>query len=84
MKTKYHTIDVTQPVQGRVVMTNQYWLCKDGDPKQAIFFDETAQCNGHELIVKRALEYTIKKSGWNVEVVFFEVAYRPQPKQYQY
>jgi hypothetical protein len=82
MKNKYHTIDVTQPIQGRVVMTDQYWLCKDGDPTQAIFFGESAQCNRNKEIVERMLQYTRDRSDWDVEVVFFEVAYRPQPKKY--
>jgi hypothetical protein len=82
MKNKYHTIDVTQPIQGRVVMTDQYWLCKDGDPTQAIFFGESAQCNKNELILKNFLQYTRDRSDWNVEIVFLEVAYKPQLKEY--
>ena len=82
MKSKYHTIDITLPIQGRVVITNQYWFCKDGDPKQAMFYGNSPQCNRNKGILERLLQYTIDNSGWNVEIVFFEIAYRPQSKQY--
>ncbi len=82
MKDKYHTIDVTLPIGGRVVMTNLYWLCKDGDPTQAIFFNESPQCNNSKEIVEKYLQYTTIRSGWDVEIVFLETAYRPQPKQF--
>lgn len=82
MKNKYHTIDVVTPFEGAIVVLNTYWLCKDGDPKQAIFFGTTAQCNKSEAIVDKYLQYTRDKSGWNVEIVFLEIAYRLQPKEY--
>ena len=78
MQKGYHAIDVTNPDQGRVVMKNMHWLCKDGDPKQAIFFNSSAQCNRHIQIPERLMEYTKKKTGWNIEIVFLETSYRPQ------
>lgn len=80
MKKGYHTLDVTTPKDGLVVMREKHWLCVDGDPKMAIFFNGTAQCNGHIEIPERMLEYTIKKTGRNVSIVFLDVAYRPNPE----
>lgn len=80
MKDNYHTVDVTLPIGGRVVMTNLYWLCKDSDPTQALFFGESPQCSQYKEIVERYLQYTRDRSDWNVEIVFLETAYRPQSK----
>jgi len=82
MQKRYHVLDVTQPVQGRVVMVDMYWLCKDGDAKQAILFNDIAQCNKHIQIPERMLEYTKEKTGWNIEIVFLKVSYRPQTDTY--
>lgn len=77
MKWEYRTVDITKPVEGRVINLNRYWLCKDDDPKQAIFYGTSAQCNKYESIVERLIEYTEDKSGWKVGIVFVEIAYRP-------
>lgn len=76
--SKYSTIDVSKPTPGRVVMKDKYWLCKDGDPTQAIFYGQTAQCNQYKQIPDRMKEYTEKQTGWKVGVVFMEFSYRPQ------
>lgn len=78
MEKGYRTVDVSNPIEGRVVMKAMHWLCKDGDPKQAIFFNGTAQCNKHIQIPERVLEYTKAKTGWDIEIVFLETSYRPQ------
>lgn len=78
-KTKgYKTVDVATPTEGRVLVRDMYWLCKDGDPKQAIFYNETAQGDKHKSIPERMLEYTSEKTGWGIEIVFLESGYRPQ------
>lgn len=78
-KTKgYKTIDVETPREGRVLICNMYWLCKDGDPKQAIFYNGTAQGNKHKSIPERMVNFTEEKTGWNIEIVFIENGYRPQ------
>lgn len=78
-KTKgYKTVDVATPLSGRLLMTDCYWLCRDGDPKQAIFFNDTAQCNKHKSIPERMIEFTERRTGWSVGVVFVPFAYRPQ------
>jgi len=78
MKKGYYTEDVESPLSGRVVMKNVYWLCKNGDPKQAIFFNGAPQCNKYQQIPERMLDYTKTKTGWSIGIVFFETAYRPQ------
>lgn len=78
MKKGYHTEDVQTPFSGRVVMKSVYWLCKDGDPCQAIFLNDTAQCNKHKEIPERMLQYTKDKTGWDIEIIFFDTAFRPK------
>lgn len=82
-KGKYKTVDVSKPLNGRVVVMNRHWLCVDGDPSKAVIYDETPQCNAHQSIVDRMLRYTKERTGWNVEAVFIEVAYRPQITHWQ-
>lgn len=72
----YYTEDVTLCNEGRTVALNRYWLCKDGDPRQAVFYRNTAQCNRVKEIPERLKAYTEKATGWNLEVVLIEVAYR--------
>ena len=72
----YNTQDVTTPSDGKVVIANKFWLCRDGDPKKAIFFGETPQCNSHQEIPYRMLDYTESKTGWDVEIVHIDLAYR--------
>lgn len=79
----YNTVDVETPINGRVFIMDTYWLCKDGDPKQAIFFKQTTQCNKHLSIPERMLKHTKEKTGWDIEVVFMPVAYRPQIVHWQ-
>ena len=78
MRKGYYTDDVKTPFSGRVVMKEVYWLCKDSDPCQAIFFNETAQCNKNKQIPERMLDYTKQKTGWNIGIVFLETAFRPK------
>lgn len=78
MQKGYNLVNVFDPIGGRVVMKDMHWLCKDGDPRQAIFFNSTAQCNKHVQIPERMLDYTKDQTGWNIEIVFLETSYRPQ------
>lgn len=72
----YNTQDITKPQNSKVVSKDRFWLCKDGDAKQAVFFKGTAQCNTNESITKRFKDYTSKNTGWNLEIVFIPIAYR--------
>jgi hypothetical protein len=73
----YYTEDILTLKEGKVVKLNRYWLCKDGDPKQAIYYNGTPQCNSNIKIPERLLKYTISNTGWNVGIVFVECAYTP-------
>lgn len=77
MSDKYKTIDVTEVKNGRTVMVGKYWLCRDGDPQKAIFFNSTAQCNEHKQISERLKKYTEEKTGWKIGIVFLDIAYNP-------
>lgn len=75
--TKYKTVDVSIIKAGRVVVLDTYWLCKNGNPSEAVYYGESAQCNAHKSIADRFVNMTSEKTGWNLEVVFIPVAYRP-------
>lgn len=48
--------DVTKPFEGARVYMNRYWVCMDGDPTQAAFFDEHyPQCNTNAGIINSSL-----------------------------
>jgi hypothetical protein len=79
---KFTTHDINEIKTGRVVICNAYWLCKDGDTKQAIFYGSTAQCNKNRSIPDRLKAHTEKKTGWKVEVVYVEIAFRPPQPQW--
>jgi len=72
----YSTQDVTEIKDGKTVALNRYWLCKDGDPTKAIFFDGVAQCNRNKRIPNRMKAFIKERTGWDVDVVFLEIAYR--------
>lgn len=78
---KYKTIDVTTPLEGRVVYKGRWWLCKDGDPTQAVFYQHSPQCNNNELIPRSLLAYTQEKSGWEVQAIFIPVAFVPTARE---
>lgn len=78
MKNKqYRAIDVTKIATGKIVVLDRYWLCKDGDPSKAIFYNSTPQCNASKSLPDRLLEYTEKETGWDVSVVFIKIGYKP-------
>jgi len=73
--SKYTTQDVKTPNNGDKVRLNYYWLCKDGDLGQAIFFETMPQANLHRQICERLKDYTAERTGWEVEIVFAHIAY---------
>lgn len=76
-KIKYHTKDVTIPVDGFILKKGKYWLCEDGDPTRALFVWKTAQCNSDRRISEWALKNTYKAHN-NIQIVCIEFAYVPQ------
>lgn len=72
----YTTADVTSPQEGYTVVLDSYWLCQDGDPQKAVFFQNLPVRNKDRKIPERLLPHTEKATGWDLEVVHLEVAYR--------
>lgn len=68
-------LDITTPVDGKRVITDSYWCCVAGDPKRALFYDYSPQCNKVESIVESNKERLFK--GEDVQVVFVAIAYAP-------
>lgn len=76
MKTKFNFKDVVTPKAGLVVYTDSYWMCESGNPKKALFYGDSPQCNKNKTICENSSDNKIyKKMG--VEVVFIPVAYVP-------
>lgn len=75
-RVNYRTEDVTIPIDGYVLKKDKYWLCEDGDPKKALFFWKTAQCNGDKRILEWSLKHSYKAHD-NLQIVFIEFAYTP-------
>lgn len=72
----YTIKDVTEPKTGYTVKADCYWLCEDGDPKKALFHNQTAQCNKD----KRITDWVYKgayKSDASLQVIFIPIAYIP-------
>lgn len=76
-KVKYHTVDVTNPTSYSTVYKEHYWLCEDGDPTRALFFNQTAQCNRDMRICNWIVNGAYKAHD-NIQIVFMELAYVPQ------
>lgn len=77
LTNNFSTIDVTKPISGRVI-TDSYWLCKDGDPKQAVFYKEKyPQYNRQKEIIDRGVDLVEKEANCTIKVVFIKVAYSP-------
>lgn len=76
-KVKYHTKDVTKPIDGLVIKKDCFWLCEDGDPERALFFWKTPQCNKDKRVAEWSLNNTYKAHD-NIQIVFIELAYVPK------
>lgn len=70
-------IDITTPVDGRRVIADSYWCCVDGDPKRALFYGDSPQCNKNARIVESNAGRLFKPDE-NVKIVFVNVAYALQ------
>lgn len=74
MKSVYNTKDITTPKSGLEVYKDKFWLCEGGDPKKALFYGASPQCNSDKRIQERALAL----SPVNTQIVFMETAFVPQ------
>ncbi len=79
MKKNYNYKDVTEPKSGWVVLRDHYWICKDGDPTHALFFNNIPQCNLNEKIVngKCGINRKDLNDVSNLSVVYIDIAYVP-------
>lgn len=77
LNKKFSTKDVTEPKSGLVCYTESWWICLDGDPKKALFYGSSPQCNKDKRIGEHLLKGDLYK-GMNVSIVFIDVAYVPQ------
>lgn len=73
----FNTKDVTEPESGLVCYTKSWWTCVDGDPKKALFYGDSPQCNKDKRICEHLLKGDLYK-GMSVSIVFINVAYVPQ------
>lgn len=76
--SRYNLRDIVTPKSGLVVYTNAYWWCKNGDPKQALFFNDSPQCNQNKRILEWSGGRDLYKGVEGLEIVHVPVAYVPQ------
>lgn len=77
MQLVYNTKDVTTAKAGLEVYKDSYWLCEDGDPKKALFWGKSPQCNRNKGIVERGLN-NLPDVPIGAQIVFVETAFVPQ------
>jgi hypothetical protein len=77
MEKKFTTRDIVTPKPGLMVYGPSYWLCEDGDPKKALFYGTSAQCNKDRRIPEMMLK-GMRKDRTDLQIVFVETAYVPQ------
>jgi hypothetical protein len=76
-KSAFNTKDIKTPQSGLVVLRDAYWLCEDGDPKRALFFGDSPQCNKDKRITEYLLNTAQYKYKGNLLVTFVELAFVP-------
>ena len=77
----YYTRDVTEAKNGDVAYVGYWWLCREGDPKQAIFYHTGApQCNQTREIVDGEIGLgRIQADAYpDAQVVFIPTAFVPR------
>lgn len=76
-KSKLNFIDVATPKMGRVVYTNTYWICKNGDLETALFYGDSPQCNTNKSIVQNFADRKLWGDDCDLQIVFAPVSYVP-------
>lgn len=76
MKDMFNFKDIETPKSGLQVYTNSWWLCENGDPKRALFFNDSPQCNSQKKICEWSFKHKMYQDK-NLEVVFVPVAFVP-------
>lgn len=83
MDNNFYTIDVTVPIDQCVVYKDYYWFCKNGDPKQALMYFKSPQCNKNKKVQDVLGEkYDVFKQviAEGFTVTFIALAYVPRDK----
>lgn len=70
--------DVVTPKPGLMVNGPCYWLCEDGDPKKALFYGDSPQCNSDKRIPESMLKSRIYEGVRNLQIVFIQTSYVPR------
>lgn len=73
---KFNFKDIETPKNGLQVYTDSYWLCENGDPKRALFYGDSPQCNSNKLICTHTFQHKMYQN-MNLEIVFISVAFVP-------
>lgn len=69
-------VDIITPKPGLVVGGPSYWMCKNGDPKQALFFGKSAQRNTNKSVVEHLLKSNpIYAKLEGIEIVYVEMSF---------
>lgn len=71
----FHFKDVTKPIPGMVVFGPAYWLCKNGDPTQALFWREFPQCNSNAEVTQRYLSEPMYQNIGGLVPTFIEMSF---------
>lgn len=71
--------DITLPFEGATVMIDKWWLCKNGDPRMAAFYEKFyPQCHRDSFVVKDGNGFPESE---NLRHVFVRVAYCPRRQE---
>lgn len=72
---KYDFRDVTEPKNGYILCKDHYWLCENGDEKQALFILDAPFCNTDINVMEWGMLNYIKCGIENVKPVLIPIAY---------
>lgn len=76
--SQYNFKNIVEPKSGLIVYRDAYWLCKDGDETQALFYGNSPQANKNRKILEWSLSKDMYKNIEGLEIVHVEIAFIPQ------
>lgn len=74
----FNTKDVTEPKDGLVVYKDAHWLCVNGDPKRALFYGNSPQCNRNVKVSEWTLKQDQYAKRGDLQIIYIETAFVPQ------
>ena len=86
MKPHYTTTDITEIKDGRKVLLNRYWVCRNGSPTEAVLsWGRIPQCHESHKIAERMLKNMRERfPNETFEVVFIPTAFVAIPQTPEY